>query len=130
MTAEEFVLPFTLEKVHLGFSDATGLLRVSRESLVFEYEVKALGLVKVSGVATVRAAMEEIESVELKKGFFRTDLTVRAKSLKTFHSLPGSLKGEAPLRIENRDRKQAELIVSNINLYLSELKLKRFDDTP
>src|SRR5438128_2361283 len=96
-------LPFCIPKLYWGFGECHGLLRDEGTHLCLEYQVK-LG-----------AFRTELETVELQKGWFgNTTVTLRASSLQAIGQVPGSRQGKLELRIDGKDRKLAEEIVSGL----------------
>jgi len=120
-------LPFSIANVHNGFSEATGLARLSDKGIVLEYQVSLLGLFKFP-IREVSVSFEDITAVALQKRFLRTTLSLHTRSLRTLASLPGSRTGQVRLRIAKRDREQAARWVSALRLHLSEQVLQRLTD--
>ena len=106
-------LPFSIPKLYWGFGECHGLLRDEGTHLSLEYQVK-VGAFR-SRPKTVRVPIKELETVELKKGWFgNTTVMLRASSLQAIGQVPGSRQGKLELRIDGKDRKLAEEIVSGL----------------
>jgi hypothetical protein len=123
MLPELSVVPFSIKKVHNGFSKLEGIARASETGLLLEYEVKILGLVKMQ-VRELNLPLSEIESIQLKKNWFTTRLIIHTKSLRTLCTVPGSKHAQVILRIPRSNRKKAERLVSMLGFYLSDHTLK------
>ena len=97
MLQPQFIsLPFKIPDAYKGFAEASGIEKASRAGLILEFEIKdgLFGVLR-SGVRDVRNPLSDIASVNLQKGWFRTKLVVRVKSLSALSEVPGgSLKGK------------------------------------
>ena len=122
-------LPFTIENLNGGFMKIEGILRVEGESLVFEYHKKdAVVEAYKSELRTEEIPLSELEMLEFKKGWFSGKLTLYGKTAKSFGELPGSELTERELKVKRKHRDIAANISSNLNLRLSEKKLKEMED--
>jgi len=106
-------LPFSIPHLFWGFGECHGLLRDEGTHLCLEYQVK-IGAFRTRP-KTVRVPIKELETVELQKGWFgNTTVTLRASSLQAIGQVPGSRQGKLELRIDGKDKKLAEEIVSGL----------------
>jgi hypothetical protein len=128
MIPEFTSLPFLILDVYEGFAVAKGLMRVNENTLTLEFEIKDnfLGLFK-SGVKEVRISIDEIDSVTLKKGWFKIAFIIRTQKLSSLGKLPKQDHGQIRLNLLREDRKTAESVVSFLMLRISEKKLKLLD---
>jgi hypothetical protein len=106
-----------------------GILRVEEEKLIFEYQKKDDVLeVYSSDLKTVRIPLSELDMMEYKKGWFSGKLILHGKTAKSFGELPGKDLTERILKVKRKHRETAASISSNLNLKLSEQKLKELDE--
>ncbi|MDR8392210.1 hypothetical protein NC796_13730 [Aliifodinibius sp. S!AR15-10] len=120
---------FEISNVNHGLQTASGLLKLVGEQLVLEFQLKdAFFEVFKSDVEEITIPLRELQSVELKKGWFSSKIILEARSLRVFDEIPGTEGGECKLKIKRKDRKDAENLVSKIRLTMSEMKLKDLDD--
>lgn len=122
-------LPFTIENLNGGFMKLEGILRVEENTLVFEYQKKdAVVEAYQSEVRTEKIPISEIDMLEFKKGWFSGKLILHGKTAKSFGDLPGKDLTERVLKVKRKNRDVAASISSNLNLKLSEEKLRELDD--
>jgi len=121
-------VPFIIPEINSGFQQAEGLLKLAKEQLELEFEVKdaILGLIK-SGVKDAVIPFSELKSIEFKKGWFSTKIILEGTSMKTFNELPGSELATCTLKVKRKHREDAESLISQARLQLSEYKLDQFD---
>jgi len=121
-------VPFIIPEINSGFQQAEGLLKLAKEQLELEFEVKdaILGLIK-SGVKDAVIPFSELKSIEFKKGWFSTKIILEGTSMKTFNELPGSELATCTLKVKRKHREDAERLISQARLQLSEYKLDQFD---
>jgi len=122
-------LPFVIENLNGGFMKIEGILRVENEKLVFEFQKKdAVVEAYQSELRTVEIPVSELDMLEFKKGWFSGKLILFGKTARSFGDLPGKDLTERVLKVKRKDRELAANISSNLNLKLSEQKLKELDD--
>ena len=119
-------LPYTIPNVYEGLAAAHGVAKSTEAGLMLEFQVKDgfVGLVK-SRVNEVPIPLDELVSIELKEGWFRQRLLIRARSLTTLASVPGHESGHIVLRIARKDLRVAREMVSVLRLTLAERELRR-----
>lgn len=107
MTNQGFIaVPFKIEGAHGGFSQVSGMAKISRAGIVLEFEAKIFGMMK-TGVKEVGIPLAEIEEVKLKKRFFRFTLEIRLNNFKTVSEIPNKA-GRIILQITKDDRERVE----------------------
>jgi len=118
-------LPFTIPNVYEGLAAAHGVAKWTNAGLVLEFQVKDsfIGMVK-SGVNEVPIPFNELVSIELKEGWFRKRLFIRARSLTTLTNVPGHESGHIVLKIARKDLRIAREMVSILRLTLTERELQ------
>ena len=107
-------VPFTIPRLYGCLAECHGLLRGEANDLVLEFQVQDnfFGWIRGSP-QTVRLPLSELESVELRKAWFRdSNLVIAAKSLSAVAAVPGSRQGRIELRIAKKDRGLAEQFVA------------------
>lgn len=122
-------LPFSIENLNGGFMKVEGILRVEGEQLTFEFQKKdAVVEAYQSELKTEKIPLSELDMLEYKKGWFSGKLILHGKTARSFGDLPGSELTERVLKVKRKHRDLAASISSNLNLKISEEKLKQLDD--
>ncbi len=124
MLPEFISFAFSITNVHHGFAEVAGLARASKYGLILEFETKYLGLLKL-GVKEVGISISEIESVNLKEGWLKTEMVVKARSLRTLTEIPGSHQGQIKLRIPRKEKETAKHAASMLMLHISEREMDK-----
>ena len=124
-------LPFFIPNVYEGFAKANGMARVTHMGLALEFEVKdgIVGMIK-SGLREVEIPLDDLQQLELRKGWFRTRLLIKTRRMAVVSKLPGNHTGGIELGVARADRKIAEALVSVVTLHLSERELEKIDRNP
>lgn len=122
-------LPFTIDNLNGGFMKAEGILRAEGEKLIFEYHKKdAVVEAYQSELKTEVVPVSELDMLEYKKGWFSAKLILHGRRASSFGDLPGKDITERVLKVKRKHRDLAANISSNMNLLISEEKLKSLDD--
>jgi hypothetical protein len=117
-------IPFKIETEH-GLTSGDGIAKISSAGIVLEFEMKIIGLVK-TGAKDVRLPLEEILSVNFKKGFFKygTKIEIRMQSFLKLSEVPNK-DGKIILKIPRDQHEQAkeavEILTKNLNAYVQSL---------
>ncbi|MGK7371566.1 MAG: hypothetical protein ACNS64_15250 [Candidatus Halalkalibacterium sp. M3_1C_030] len=121
-------VPFTIPEINSGFQQAEGLLKLGKDQLELEFEVKdaILGVIK-SGVKEAEIPFSDLKSINFKKGWFSTKIILEGNSMKAFRDLPGTELATCTLKVKRKHRDDAESLISKARLKLSEYKLDQFD---
>ncbi len=106
MTPNFITIPFKIEGAHGGFSIVNGMAKISRAGIVLEFEAKIFGMMK-TGVKEVRVPLKEIETVKIKKRFFKFTLEIWLNNFKTLSEIPNK-DGRIVLQITKDDHERAE----------------------
>lgn len=108
--------------------ESHGIVRLEGLNIHIEYQSKdsVFGVVKTK-VKELDVALDQIQVIQFKKGFFSQSLYIQAKQMKIFGDVPGSKQAGIDLKIKRSDRKTAEYLASAANLRLSELRLAAYD---
>ena len=99
-------IPFKIEGAHGGFSVVSGMAKISRAGIVLEFEAKIFGMMK-TGVKEVRVPLSEIETIEVRRKFFRHSLEIWLDNFKTLNEIPNK-DGRIVLQIAKDDRPRAD----------------------
>ena len=121
-------LPFYDNELNGGFMTMEGILRIEKGEIHIEYQKKdaIVELVK-SKVKSISIDLNDIDLIEYKKNLFGARLIFHAKRATVFEDFPGSDLLVRTLKVKRKHRDIAANLASNVNLYLSELKLKELD---
>lgn len=102
-------LPFKIDGSQTGgFKTVDGIAKFSAAGIVLEFEAKIFGIMK-TGIKEVRVPLIEIETVEVRKKFFRHTLEIWLNNFKTLNEIPNK-DGRIRLQIAKDDRGRAEQI--------------------
>jgi hypothetical protein len=122
-------IPFYIDGVHGGFMRVEGIMRLEKDGLYIEFHVKdALVEAYKSSVKTHMLALKDIDAVDTKVGWFRTRLWIYAQSGKILEAIPGNDLTHRIFSFKRAHRPALANMVSQLNLELSEQKLKELDD--
>jgi hypothetical protein len=117
-------VPFSIKNVYEGFAELDGLLRIDQENLILEYQTKdaIFGVVK-SAVKNIYIKYSDILSMEFKKGFFSSKITITTSSFIADKMFPKAHGNELELVIKKKHKEQAMQLVSIVNLGNAESRL-------
>lgn len=122
-------LPFVISDLHGGFMKVEGILRVEEAQLVFEFQKKDdVFEVFQSALKSEAIPLSEIAMTEYRKGLFSDKLILHGRRASSFRELPGKDLIERVLKIKKKYRNLALSISSNMNLKLSEIRLKELGE--
>ncbi len=123
-------IPVKLHTPDAMVTESEGLLKFESGRLVLEYETKDafFGSFK-SEVKEVPIMPDDVSDVRYRAGLFKTELAIRARSLKTFEKVPGAKNGEIRLRFKRQNRSQAEELAAFLQNRLEELAKPSHEET-
>ncbi len=122
-------LPFYDDEQNGGFMMLEGILRVEKGKINIEYQKKdAVIEVVKSGVKEVSIDLNDIDLIEYKKKLFGARLILHAKRATVFEDFPGNELLTRTLKVKRKNREIAANLASNVNLFLSEKKLRELDE--
>ena len=113
-------IPFHFDAVHGGFSNCAGLLHVEEGGLRFEYRYDVGGIGLKTGTRESAIGIDDIASIDFKRGWFGARAILRPRSLKTLEKLPVATDDSAVIHFRRRDRKRADYLISEVNLAVSQ----------
>lgn len=104
--ANFITVSFKIEGAHGGFAVVNGMAKISRAGIILEFEAKIFGMMK-TGIKEVCIALNEIETIEIRKRLFKTTMEIRLNNFKTLSEIPNK-EGRVVLQISKDDRLRAE----------------------
>lgn len=121
-------VPFEIPNVNYGFQVAKGILKLSSDGLELEFEKKDafLGLFS-SGVKSVKLSYDELESIRIDKGWLSAKIILEATSMRVFEDLPGTEQAICILKVNRKDKDEAQKVISTARMHLSEYKLEQME---
>jgi len=119
-------VPFEIPEISHGLKEASGLMKLWKHGLEFEFEVATLGLFK-SGVQTVRIPYAELNSIQYKKGWIKDKIILEGISMRVFEDIPGTEIATCTLKVKRKERDDAQGLISSARMHLSEYKLDQMD---
>jgi hypothetical protein len=119
-------VPFEIPDINHGLKKAEGLIKLWEEGIELEFEVEDafLGMSK-SEVKTVRLSYGDLEAIQLEKGWFKTQIVLKGNSMKVFDEVPATEAGTCTLKIERKNREEAQELISRARMHHSEYKLNQ-----
>lgn len=128
MLENSYRLPFTIKDLEYGLKEAVGLLRFDKDHLVLELQQQDsfVGALK-SDVQNFKISFSEIQEITLDKGMFSTIVVIEGSHMASLSKVPGSKQGNVELKIDRKNKKEADRVISALNLALSEYRLSQMD---
>jgi hypothetical protein len=122
-------LPFKLKNVFEGLAESEGMVSLVDNSLRLEFQTRdsVFGVIK-SDVKEIKVSVDDIQDVQFKKGLFGDKIIIRASGMMTFKDFPNHKGGEIRLHLKKKDRHQAMMIVSDIQLAQAESSLRKIQE--
>ena len=121
-------LPFSFPDVYEGLAEAEGLLVLAADAIVLEYQIKDVftGAFK-SGIKKVVLPIAQIEDVEYRTSFLRTDITIQMNSMELVQDVPDAKQGRVRLKISRKHRREAAALAYEISIRVSDRKLEKLE---
>lgn len=121
-------LPFNFPEVHGGFAEADGLLVLFADAIVLEYQIKDIFTRAFrSEVIKVTLPLAQIEDVEFRTNFLRTDISIQSNSLELVQDVPDAKQGRVRLKIPRKHRREAAAIAHEVSIMVSDRKLDQLE---
>lgn len=122
-------VPFEIPNVNYGFQVAKGILKLSSDGIELEFETKdaLLGLIS-SGVNSVKLSYDDLESIRIDKGWLSAKIVLEGTSMRVFEDLPGTEQATCMLKVNRKDKDEAQKVISTARMYLSEYKLEQMEN--
>lgn len=123
------ILPFKKTYVYAGFGSVSGLIKFENRTLEIEYQtIDEIFKYFKSDARQVTFQLSDIESVDIKKGWFSYKLSIDLRSLKALDQFPAVKGNRITLKISKSNREKLKNLKSSLALALSEHKLQQLDD--
>lgn len=123
------IVPFKKTSVYAGFGSTSGLVKFEKRTLEIEYQtIDEIFKYFKSEARQVTFQLSDIESVDIKKGWFSYKFFIDLKSLKALDRFPAVNGNQIKLRVSRSNREKLKNLKSTLALALSEHKLQQFDD--
>lgn len=121
-------LPFHFPEVYEGFAEAEGLLVLTADAIVLEYQIKDIftGAIK-SQLKKVVLPFAQIDDVEFRTNFLRTDISIQMNSMELVQDVPNAKQGRVRLKISRKHRREAAAIAHEVSIMVSDRKLEKLD---
>lgn len=128
MLSNSYRLPFKIEDLNYGLKEAVGLLRFDKNYVILELQEQDafVGMMK-SDVESFKISFSDIQDVTFDKGMFSSKVIIDGSHMKSLSDIPGNKQGSVELKIDRKDKKEAERVISALNLALSEYRLNQMD---
>ncbi len=122
-------IPFKIEDLKYGLKEAVGLLRFDKNNLILELQEQDsfVGMMK-SDVENFKISFSDIQDIKFDKGFFSASVIIEGSHMESLSKIPGNKQGNLELKIDRKDKKEAERVISALTLALSEYRLNQMDD--
>ncbi len=123
-------IPFQFTEIYAGLAESEGLLSLSPEALVLEFQIKdaIVGALK-SKVKRIELRFADIDEVQLHTNVLGTSLTVVVDSLQLVEDVPNVKQGRFKVKVPRSHRKEAAALAREASIRVSELRLDRLDNT-
>ena len=105
-----------------------GLLRFEENVLHVEYQIKDSEDRLLKDIHTLTIRLTDLDAVRFSRNIFWATLTLRVRSLSLLKEVPGTRRGELKLRFSRKYRSEAHALATQLQLRMSERKLKRIDE--
>ncbi|HKI44139.1 MAG TPA: hypothetical protein VKA08_02285 [Balneolales bacterium] len=129
MLENSYRLPFTIKDLEYGLKEAVGFLRFDKNHLILELQQQDafVGALK-SDVQNLKISFSEIQEIKIDKGMFSTNVIIEGSHMASLSEVPGSKQGNVELKIDRKNKKEADRVISALNLALSEYRLNQMDE--
>lgn len=107
---------------------AYGLARIEADGLNLEFQLtdSEEKLLKEIHHASIR--VDDLDAVHFSRNIFGAKLTLRVHRLGLLEEIPDARPGECTLRFKRKFRDEAQALAAQLQLLMSERKLKQIDE--
>lgn len=121
-------LPFQFTDVYEGLAEAEGLLVLAADAIVLEYQIKDVftGAFK-SEVKKVALPFAQIDDVEFRTNFLRTDISIQMNGMELVQDVPNAKQGRIRLKIARKHRSEAAAMAYEVSIRVSDRKLEKLE---
>lgn len=130
MDLEKYYLSFTLnEPIFGGFGLISGMLSLTEDCLVLEYEVKdsILGVIK-STPKKIKFQFSELISCDFNKSWFKSNLKIKTNIFLSTKGISGTNGNEINFKIQKSDSYLAYEFASVLNSKIAETYINKIDN--
>ncbi|MEM6343915.1 MAG: hypothetical protein AAF927_08545 [Bacteroidota bacterium] len=122
------VLHFTTEEAYHGLAAVSGMMRLGKNQLILEYQVKdaLVGMLKSEPKELV-IPFENLVEVVYKLNWAVSRFKIQVNSMHILGKFPVGKEGVITLKIKRKQKQAAKELASSINLKLSEYRLEMMD---
>ena len=122
-------VPIQFSEVYAGFADSEGMLSITSDALVLEFQIKDsfVGAFK-SKVKRVELPFENIGKVQLQSNLLARNLTVVVDSMQLVEDVPNAKQGEIKMKFSRSHQREAAALAREASIKVSEIRLNRLDD--
>jgi hypothetical protein len=122
-------VPFEIPDINHGLKKAEGLIKLWENGIELEFEVEDAFLgVSKSEVQTVRISYGDLEAIQFEKGWFKASIVLKGTSMKVFDDVPATEAGTCTLKIERKNREEAQALITKARMRHSQYRLDQMDD--
>ena len=104
-----------------------GVLSIEGEELLFEYKLYTPNGTVISTLNKFSLQVDFLKKIMFKKSLFSTRMIIEATQLVFLDPIPGSEQGKIMLKINREDRNNAQDFATQLNIALSERRLKELE---
>ena len=121
-------VPFEITGVSHGLKDVTGLMKLNEQGFKLEYKLQDsfVGMIS-SDPKEILIPYRNLDEITFKKGWFSGKVILEGNSMGAFNDLPGTEPGSRTLKIKRKDRDDAQRLVSQARMQLSEYRLSKME---
>ena len=122
------IVPFKKTYVYAGFGSASGLVRFEDRTLEIEYRTidEIINFFK-SDTRQIALKLSDIDSVDIKRGWFSYKLFIDLRSMKSLDRFPAVKGNRITLRISRSNSEKLKNLKSTLALAISEHNLQQLD---
>ncbi len=100
-------LPFAIEGINDGFSDAYGIAKVTDDAIELQYEVQDGFGISKSATKTSTIPFAQIIKFDYRKGIFNDKFEIQTNSIESVDEIPSSSRGRVKFTSKKADRELA-----------------------
>ena len=105
-----------------------GLARLEADVLSLEYQYMNDEDILQEEIHHMTIRLADLDAVRFSRNVFWARLTLRVRSLSLLKAMPGARQGELKLRFRRKYRDEAQALASQLQLRMSERKIKQIDE--
>ena len=105
-----------------------GLIRLEADVLSLEYQVMNDEDILQEEIHHTTIRLADLDAVRFSQNVFWAKLTLRVRSLGLIKAIPGARQGEVKLRFRRKHRDEAQALASQLQLRMSERRIKQIDE--